>query len=206
MKRHRRDDGFTLMELLIVVVVLGVIIVPLGNFLLGYFKNVTTTQQRMSDSHDVQIAAAYFSQDVANTGLHSTADPFPLIQSVWTSGFPGSYCGQGLGTTTLLLEWDAWTVGTTGSGQYTGTQKTSSAAYVTEGSTLHRIYCAAGTTQSSDATIVHNLQSASVSCNTACNGSTPPATVTLSLTISGGATDQAAPSQPVTLTGQRRQT
>lgn len=206
MKQRLADAGFTLVELLVTIVVLGIIVVPLADFVMSYLQNYQTTEQRMSDSHDIQIAAAYFSQDVADTGVHGTSDPFPSAQSVWTSAFPGSYCGQGDGTPVLLLEWDAWTVTTTGSGQYTGSGATSSATYVTEGSELHRIYCASGTSVSSDATLVHNFQGASVSCSSTCGASTPPMGVTLTLTISGGTTDQAAPTQPVTLTGQRRQT
>lgn len=206
----RRDDGgFTLVELVITVLILGVITLPLGNFVLAYFQNVTDTQSRLSDSHDIQIATAYFSQDVANTGLHDSTQPYGSMTSVWTSAsasLPASYCGQGTGSIVLLLKWDAWTATTVG-GLPTATNLPSSAAYVIESGALHRVYCASGSSVSSDATLVHNLQTATVQCASpaTCDGATPPKTITLSLGISGGAVDHAAPPQPVTLTGQRRQ-
>ena len=67
------ESGFTLIELLITFVVMGVIFVPLTNFFIQYLDTYNQTQQRLSVSHDLQIAAVYFSQDVANTGLRNQA-------------------------------------------------------------------------------------------------------------------------------------
>jgi hypothetical protein len=57
----------------------------------------------------------------------------------------------------------------------------------------------------SDATLVHGLQGVTVQCSSACYAAPPPTTITLKLSISTGATDSAAPSGTVDLTGQRRQ-
>jgi prepilin-type N-terminal cleavage/methylation domain-containing protein len=206
------DAGFTLIELLVAIVVMGVIFVPLGNFLLAYLDNYSNTSQRLSDSHDIQMATAYFSQDVANVGMHATTSPYDFVQSTWTTGYPASYCGQGAGTTKLLMKSDSWSVTSSG-GKYTGTSTgPMSVAYVVEGSTLHRLYCATGTTVSSDVSVVDNLTGASVACTAASGSSTscessapPPAKITLSLTISGGSTDSVAPEHAVTLDGERRQ-
>jgi hypothetical protein len=137
--------------------------------------------------------------------LHGAAPNYDLVQSVWTSAFPASYCGQGAGVTKLLLRWDSWSVSS--GANPTGSNAPSSAAYVVEGTSLHRVYCAAGTTVTSDVTLVDNLSAASVTCAspTACGSSTPPATIQLTLTISSGPADEAAP-DPITLTGRRRQT
>lgn len=199
---RRRDDGFTLIELIITVTILGIIVVPLGNFMLAYLTNYTQTQNRVSDSHDIQIAAAYFSQDVANTGVRSgwnstsPATSFTPQQSVWLSSGAGD-CGNGAGITVLLLKWDL-----------PQSMATASAAYVNEAGVLHRIYCASGATVASDATIVHGLVAATVACPTtagACTTTPPPSTINLSLTISSGTSDDTAPSAPVVLSGQRRQ-
>jgi prepilin-type N-terminal cleavage/methylation domain-containing protein len=201
------EGGFTLIELLVTVVIMGIITVPLGNFMLEYLANATDTQDRISDSHDMQIATAYFSQDVGNTGMHATAAPYAYVASAWkptSSTLPSPYCGQGAGSLVLLLKWDAWTVATAG-GASTGTNDPASVAYVNEAGVLHRIYCATGTAASADVTLVHNLSAASVNCGASanCDSPTPPAVIKLTLTIAGTG-DRAAP-DPVTITGQRRQ-
>ena len=201
MIRRRGDDsGFTLVELVMTVAILGIIIVPLGNFVLSYFQNYPTTENRVADSHDMQIAAAYVSNDVANAGVHSSYTSATTAQSVWSTSFPGSSCGGSAGTIVLLLKWDTWTVGPNGGGAFGAP---SSVAYVNESGVLHRIYCANGSTTSSDSVLVHGLQSASVACSTTCEGSPAPTTVNLTLNISTGSDDTAATS--VVLTGRRRQ-
>jgi prepilin-type N-terminal cleavage/methylation domain-containing protein len=214
--RSRGDGGFTLIELVIVIAILGVILVPLSDFVLSYFKTYPVTVARLNESHDAQIASAYLSQDVADTGLRASATPYAPQQSVWTatSGFPATtYCGQGLGTPVLLLEWNYWTLV---SG--TGSSSTYSAAYVVETDGLHRIYCTSGGASTSDATIVHNLvypdnsnNPTPVTCQAtpsgpasaaACGTAAPPTNVNFKLSIKG-------PADPsiwyLTLSGQRRQ-
>ena len=210
MRRFRGDDtGFTLMELLMAIVIMGVITVPLGNFVLAYFDNYQTTENRVSDSHDIQIATAYFSADVANTGLRSASAPYSPAQSIWTTAFPATYCGSGLGTTVVLFKGDSWTVSSGASP--TGTNAPISVAYVATGGTLRRVYCQTGSVTTSSTTVVHNLVSATASCftsggaGTSCEAATPPPKVRLTLSISGGTQDAAAPPQPVTLDGLRRQ-
>jgi prepilin-type N-terminal cleavage/methylation domain-containing protein len=202
MKRLRASEsGFTLIELIMAIVIMGILTVPLANFVLAYFDNYQTTQNRLSDSHDIQIATAYFSQDVANTSTVTTI----------SASFPATYCGHAWpGTPVVLFQWQAWSVTSGAGGLPTGASSSISAVYVKEGSTLHRLYC--GGPGSSDVTVVHNLLSASPQCFTVagvsatCDGATAPPKVRLTLSISSGSTDSAAPEQPVTLDGQRRQT
>jgi prepilin-type N-terminal cleavage/methylation domain-containing protein len=207
-RRLRRDDsGFTLIEVIITTAIMAIITVPLANFLLQYFATYGDTETRLSDSHDTQIAAAYFSQDVADTGLRD-ATTFAPTQSIWTpaSGFPGTYCGRGLGTTMVLMRWDDWTV----SGG-TGVDTPDSVAYIVENGTLVRAVCSGGTAVTTSTTIVHNLaypdsgNTTPVTCPataSACSAATPPATVKLQLSIKGP-TDTSI--SRVTLVGQRRQ-
>ncbi len=198
---RQADGGFTLIELVITIVIMGIITLPLGNFALAYFKNVADTQSRLSDSHDIQIAAAYFSQDVANIGVRPSMTSTSFQQSVWVGTAPAP-CAAALGNAALLLKW----------GDPLDYTVIHSAAYVVESGTLHRVYCASGTSAPIDVTVVHNLQAvntpqctATGGASTACDGATPPATISLPLVISSGPGDRAAPSGPVNLTGQRRQ-
>jgi prepilin-type N-terminal cleavage/methylation domain-containing protein len=204
MRGVRREAGFTLIELLITIVIMGVITLPLANFVIGYFVDTSTTTGRLSESHDEQLAATYFAKDIANVGVRSGGTS--LQQSVWQGSFPVGSCGSSASSANqvLLLEWDNIT--------WNGTAEVvrlDAAAYVkvvASGETqLHRVYCQ-GTTQVSDIVVVHNLDAATapaVTCSPAC-APTVPTTVNLQLRIA----EPSGRGQPITmtLTGQRRQT
>lgn len=198
------DAGFTLIELLVAVVILGVITVPLANFVIGYLLNTGTTAGRLSESHDEQIAAAYFAQDVANVGTRGADQA--LTQSVWPGSFPAGACGAGAASAdqVLLLKWD--TVTWNGTAE---TVRTDAAAYVVKvgsGETqLHRLYCQGGS-QVSDVVIAHNLDPSvtpQVSCSASCTAAAVPTTVTLT----AGIASSTGSGQPFTLSlsGNRRQ-
>ena len=66
---HRREDGFTLPELIITVAIIGIIAAGLTGVVISYLKTTTDTQSRLTESHDVQFAAAYWQRDVASIGV-----------------------------------------------------------------------------------------------------------------------------------------
>lgn len=203
MRREPGEAGFTLVELIMTVTIIGIITLPLGNFMLSYLRNVPTSQSRISDSHDMQIAAAYVSNDVASTGVHTSYTSVSATgQSVWVQGaLPAApYCGQSAGTTVLMLSWNTWSVAGNGAGTF---GPVSSVAYANAAGTLHRVYCATGASTTTDATLVHGLSAATVTCATSCTAATPPSAVTLNLTIATDSTDTAGAT--VALTGRRRQ-
>jgi prepilin-type N-terminal cleavage/methylation domain-containing protein len=201
MRRRVADDGgFTLIELLSTVIIMGIIIIPLGNFMLEYLKNTTDSQDRIADSHDMQIATAYFSQDVANMGVRDSSGN--LQASAWTSA-SSPYCGSGAGSLVLLLSWSAVNTTTVGGVTTETTSKVSSAAYVNESGVLHRLYCDSGNSTTSDTTMAHNFAGATVVCDTTCNAVPPPTTITLNLSIASTG-DRTAP-DTVPLIGHRRQ-
>lgn len=217
--RLRDEAGFTLVELLMSVVILGIIAVPLAGVFLGYLKNAGATSARMSESHDAQMAAAYFAQDVEALGVRDYSDTatfeHPLLQSV-EAGAPasgGAYpCGPaGTPDAVVRLAWDDWAGAPVGGAAPTRVR----VAYVVEnGTELHRLVCRGSAVVVSDVVVAHDLVTpfATVTCTdgtgaaVACTGAgaAVPGTVALRLTIH----DQqsaAGSTYSVTLTGQRRQ-
>lgn len=213
----RRDErGFTLIELLVAIVILGIIAVPMANVVIGYLHNADATTGRLSESHDAQISAAYFSADVASLGVRSTtysADPsapYPLNQSIEqnapaTSGlFPCG--GAGIPNAVIRFGWDDY------AGAAAAAPTRMRVAYVSQPdaagqSQLHRLVCAGSAGVVTDTVIAHDLVSVTASCTPSpCSGSAAatPLTVTLTLAVHDSAS-AGAPNYQFTLTGQRRQ-
>jgi prepilin-type N-terminal cleavage/methylation domain-containing protein len=209
--KPRDEGGFTLIELLIVIVILGVIVVPLGNVVISYFENTTATQARMNESHDAQLAAAYFGQDVASVGVRQSAAPTALLaQSIWTgvANGSGTYpCGSS-GTAIVLLVWDDIPV----AGTVTlGYDRVAYTIETVSGQTqLHRITCAGSSAIVTDTVVAHDVNPAvspSVACSSACTGTgtSVPQQVTLTLSIHDPGSAPGT-SYLIKLTGQRRST
>jgi prepilin-type N-terminal cleavage/methylation domain-containing protein len=225
-----RDDGFTLVELLLAIVIIGVITVPIGNVLIGFFKNADATSDRMVLSHDAQISAAYFAQDVAGVGKrdqNAAADAsgnVPFLSSiqldaVYSAG--GFTCGTSSTPTAIIRflsdDWDysvnpavvrtdivAYYLVSTGADR--------SGATIGE---LHRMKCIASTSTSSDVVVAHYVNTATITATSlSCyNSASPPvamscdtATVPTQVNLSFSVTKPSVGAYPIKLSGQRRQT
>jgi prepilin-type N-terminal cleavage/methylation domain-containing protein len=204
--RRIRDDerGLTLIELLLAVVLLGIIVVPLASALISFFHNTNATTNRLTESHDEQIAAAYFAQDVQSIGVRDwSGAPFALQTSVEQNIGPtaGLYpCGAAsLPAATLRFAWNDPTGDTS--------TQVVIVSYVVEtvagAKQLHRVRCDSGsTTPTSDIVLAHELVSVGTPSFT--GPSTTPQAVSWTLNIKAPS-DTGAP-LVVTLYGQRRQT
>jgi prepilin-type N-terminal cleavage/methylation domain-containing protein len=205
---NSQEAGFTLIELLLVIVIVGVIAVPLGNVVISYFLNTSTITARLTESHDEQIAAAYWQQDVASVGVRSTTydtatKSFNLQQSVNTA-FP---CSVPAGSQTIVvLAWNQY--------DSSGNAALISVAYVTDstGTQLTRLHCKVSTLDST-AVLAHNLNAASAPVLTcagaggaSCTGSGTNVPTSISVLLSVKVTLGKGQPSSVTLNGQRRQT
>jgi prepilin-type N-terminal cleavage/methylation domain-containing protein len=216
MRLRRGADGFTLVELLIAIVILGIITVPLSNVVIGYFRNTDATTARLIESHDAQISSAYWAQDVASIGTRSTTSPFALNQSVETGVAynAGLYqCGAaGTPSAIVRLAWDD----SSGPGTTATLVRVAYVVRAAPGQTqlteLHRLRCQGSAAVVSDVTLAHDLDPSTpltVAClgtsgvNCAAAGPDVPKSVTLTLTIKDPKSLGAA--YVVKLTGQRRQ-
>ena len=202
------DDGFTLVELLLAIIIIGVITVPLASVVIGYLKNTDATTARLLASHDVQITSAYWAQDVASIGTRSTTDI--LSQSVtlgsdaWTDS-NAFLCGADQKQPIVRLAWDDFTVDPTTN---VSTKTPIQVTYLVQASTeLHRLRCEGSATVASDVTLAHSLSSTlpTVSCLPTTTPACVPApkTVTLTLTLTDPGSKTGVYSVP--FTGQRRQ-
>ena len=207
------DAGFTLIELLVAIVILGVITVPLANALIGTLLNTDRTSDRLALSHDSQISAAYFAQDVASVGMRDYAAapgaggslPFkPSIQLAAAYDAGGKTCGDPT-TPVAAVRFlsDFWdnsvtppTMGTAVVAYYLTTTGT-----VRE---LHRLRCAGSATPVSDVVVAHYVEPAgpNVNCAGPCDTADVPQQVTMSFSV----TKPSVGLYPITLNGQRRQT
>lgn len=202
---HRREEGFTLVELIMTVSIMGVIAAALTGVVISYYKTTTTTQSRLIESHDVQFAAAYWQRDVASIGVRtydSGSKTFPLQQSVDTT----PACSLPSGTRVVTLAWSEYT-----DLDSTATPTTITVSYVAEsdsvGFNLLRVRCT-GSSRDSAVEVMHSLNSVpTVTCNIACtgSGSNVPTVVQLNLSVLDP-DGQGTTGLTATLTGERRQT
>jgi prepilin-type N-terminal cleavage/methylation domain-containing protein len=210
-RRLDADDGFTLIELVVTVAIVGIIVVALTGIVLSYLKNSISAEGRLTESHDVQFASAYWQRDVASIGVRSTTyDPsagvhsFPLLTSVTKDGSLAS-CTLPSGTAVVTLAWSQYDVTDPDHPQ------TVTVSYVATPSgsryQLTRRRCT-GSTINSTVKVANNLTAApTVSCDVACTGagSNVPSSVTLALSVNDP-NGQSTSNYTSTLTGERRQT
>jgi prepilin-type N-terminal cleavage/methylation domain-containing protein len=216
---RRGEEGFTLIELVVSTMIMGLLVVSIGGAMSTVYVNSASTTIRMTQTHDAQSVTSYFQQDAGSVGVRDWAnDARPLKQSIernvaYNAGlYP---CGAaGTGDAVVRMAWDDFDPSDT------TRVKLDVVAYVPRAAgsagvlEMHRVVCQkiirisdASVLSSSthDQLVVHSLGTgASASCApSSCTATTPPATVTLNLTIHDQR--QGQPDLALALAGHPRQ-
>lgn len=211
----RRDDGFTLVEVVVTVAILGIIAAVLCGVVLQYLKTSGMTQARLTESTDQQFVSAYWQTDVSSLGQRSfvptdATDPVPTRQSVFLGSVGPGTCGAGAGSPVVTFVWtefavaadnpdDAWDASVQKVVYATVDPPPGGAPFV-----LKRVRCRDGTADQPQ-TVARNLtRKPDVTCDTPCPAASPPNRVSMTLRVK----DPAQPDSPgytTTVTADRRQ-
>lgn len=209
MHLKRSQQGFTLIEVLITMTLMGVVSLALSDLVITALKQMSATSDRLDLSQDEQLGAVYFARDVAAFGLRDYGAaigggslPFkPSIQLDAADDSGGTTCGP-LPDSVLRLLSDDWDLTVA-----PPVRRTAVVAYylkpVDGVLELHRARCVGSSTPSSDVRLSENVKpgSVSVSCSTPCTAVVAPLSVTLRFL----ATKPSSGDHEVVLTGLRRQ-
>lgn len=203
-ERAVNDSGFTLIEMMVTIAIIGVIAAALTGVVISYLKTTVSVESRLTESHDVQFAAAYWQRDVASIGVRSydaVSKTFPLQQSVDIT----PACSLPTGTVVATLAWS----------EYTSLDSTAAPALVTvsyvaqpdgAGFDLLRRRCN-GATIDTTIEVAHSLNTLPTkTCDVACTGTgaNVPAVVNLNLSVLDPDGDGTT-AYTATLSGERRQ-
>lgn len=173
-RNHRDSHGFTAIEIVIAVLILGIIIAPLlSSYVLG-LTTTTSANATTSNSSDAQNLSAFFSSDVASAEKASIA----------------TGCGTGGGATEVLLL-DLGTGATPRYISYTAEADASEAARlgVPQALVLNRVACDASNTSTQSTPVAQSMsQLPTLTCApAACSAATSePRTITLDVSEWGG--------------------
>jgi prepilin-type N-terminal cleavage/methylation domain-containing protein len=190
----RRDEGFTLVELLVSISILAVIMVPLSGAIILLLQNNGRTTNRIAAAHDEFMLSSYWPTDLQGATTLSTTD---------TASCPATVAGSSLVARLRSTDIDASNVVVTKVVAYYAVPASGSSD-----AQLLREYCDdAGSTGTlavrNTVPVTHQLTGATVACfsstgtNTTAAGCTPVTTATLTVTSTTAVT-------AVTLTGRRR--
>ncbi len=210
-RRAGEDGGFTLVELVVTVAILGIIVVPLFGVVLSYLRTTVHTAARMTESQDVQLVAAYWQRDVASIGVRSgtydaASHSFPLQQSV---DLPACALPAGA-TPAITLAWSEYDSLDSTAAPTTVKVTYASQPTTTGGYELRRVRCGS---RPSEVRVADNLLAPpAVACVQPGGGSTctggggqVPVVVKLMLQVRDS-TGHGSATYIATLSGERRQT
>ena len=208
LRQPRGDSGFTLIEMVMTVAIMGIISATLLGVMFQYLKTTTDTSARLNESTDQQFISTYWQNDVSSLGKQSlVSNAMSPSQSVFVDAPGPSGCGSALGSVVVAFAWNEFNVNALNPDNAWDTTP-HEVAYVTvpAGSRLllKRVRCRNGT-PSEPQTVAHNLTAKpNVACDTTCTAATLPNRVSMSFTVRD-AQNANSPGYTTTVTADRRQ-
>lgn len=85
--RRTDDSGFSLIELLVVIVILPLVMTAAAGAVIISLQNTSATSKRLADSDSAQITTAFFSRDIQGAGYIDTSATEPATASSSTPDF-----------------------------------------------------------------------------------------------------------------------
>lgn len=210
LRRTRGEDGFTLIEMVISVAILGIVSAALLGIVLQYLQTVTDTSARLNESTDQQFVSTYWQNDVSSLGrrnLNVASGSFTTEQSVFVGMAGPDGCGSSAGSVVVAFAWNEFPVGVSAPADpWSFTPH--GVAYVTEPQgtrlLLQRIRCRNGVS-SSPRTIAHNLTGVpTISCDPNCGPTSLPDRVSMTFTVKDADHENSA-GYTTTVSADRRQ-
>src|SRR3954470_24548618 len=123
-RRAPSDDGFTLIELVISVAIMGILAAALTGIVIQHLMVTSSAQTRLNESSDLQFVSTYWQNDVSSIGARSFAAtnptiPAPSDQSVWKDDFRG--CGNAIAGAQPIVSfaWNRYTAGSVAGSAWT---------------------------------------------------------------------------------------
>jgi prepilin-type N-terminal cleavage/methylation domain-containing protein len=188
-RRARSEEGFTLVELLVAMMISGIIMASIISAVYVGIRTTTGAQRGLDQSNAQQLIAHYFAADVQGACDPALSSPTcPRSPNPTTAS--GSACGS-----TAVFAMDSVS-------SATGITANTTIAYVLQGTTFTRVSCAYGAGAAvSTVPLAANVASAAVSypVSGSCSGQ-----FQLALTVSGTTLGNGTPDYNLTFCAGRR--